>query len=108
MTRSGASQLFSGSAATMKKKGVSIPPGHPTYTSAEETTFESVKEGGWGSLLVPVSVGNNKSRLIVLTLNHVLMFSKVEGSRYNSQLSAKKVAQLDYIKKAYTGLSTKT
>lgn len=45
----------------MAKKGVAIPPSHPDYTSAEETTNEVAVEGGYGTLLVPVNTQHNTS-----------------------------------------------
>ncbi|KAH8662829.1 hypothetical protein BGZ60DRAFT_529989 [Tricladium varicosporioides] len=89
---SGAKALFSSGKVRMDKKGVAIPPGHPTYTSAEETSNESATEGGKGCLLVPVSVAHNLA----------------EGKQYQTQLQANKVAQMQYFKKKYTGLSTNT
>jgi hypothetical protein len=58
---SGAGKLFKGAPTLMDKKGVAIPPGHPDYTSAEETTNEVAVEGGYGTLLVPVNTKHNTS-----------------------------------------------
>jgi hypothetical protein len=53
----------------MDKKGVAIPPGHPDYTSAEETTNEVTVEGGYGTLLVPVNTKHNTSSHSPLSLS---------------------------------------
>ena len=66
---SGAGKLFKGAPTLMAKKGVAIPPSHPDYVSAEETTNEVAVEGGYGTLLVPVNTQHNTSEYLLLLVS---------------------------------------
>jgi hypothetical protein len=110
---SGAGKLFKGAPTLMAKKGVAIPPSHPDYTSAEETTNEVAVEGGYGTLLVPVNTQHNTSTYLssLLTFHSPstnLVTFLDEGSRFAGQLKSTGIKQLQYYKKSYTGLGSAT
>lgn len=103
-TASGANaNPFSGSLGILADGSkVQKPPGHPDWTSPEDTTNACSTQGGIGTLLAPVDEGHNKGACLPLYHEHKLTSTQAEGRQVGTGLAKNKVVKDQYFKKNYT------